>query len=128
MRTLWLTVVLLCSCLLLVTPAEVQPPAKPVHVIVSLRDGSRLSGTCADQTLTLVTAYARLQIALEKVAELSVSDDREMVKLTTHTGDQLTGACDLRDLAMDSLVGWVVVPIEHLARLQVKPPAAAPKP
>jgi hypothetical protein len=128
MRTVVLALVLLCSGALLVNLAGEQPPANALRVTVCLRDGSRLTGTCAPQPLTLVTAYARLQVALGDVAELSVSDDREMVKLTTRTGDQLTGACDLRELTLDSLVGKVVVPIEHLARLQVGAPVSPGKP
>jgi hypothetical protein len=103
------------------TAAGAEAPTNaPLRLAVDLADGSRLVGQPAATPLPFHTSFALMNIPLDRLATLTMAEDRETATVTLRNGDRLQGVLDLKTLEMDTLFGKVSLGIGLLRSLQVR--------
>ncbi len=113
--------VLLMSVLAWGMPARAEPAADelPLSLAVDLADGSRLVGVPGITSLSVQTAYARLEVELKHVRTLTMEPDRELAVLEMRNGDRLKGGLLIRELELKTAFGNVKLGADQLVRLRV---------
>ncbi len=94
-----------------------------VQAAITLTDGSRLVGRlAADADLDL--RYQGVALALPWSDVLAATRDGQSHRITRRNGDILTAAVHDDAVTIDTLVGRLTVPIEHIASVAIDPYAA----
>jgi len=104
------------------TLAEPAQDAPALKLVVDLTDGSRVLGTANIKTLPFIAKYGKMDLVMSEVASIELNEDRERARITMKNGDKLQGVLSIGDLAMETLVGKVTVPVAHIIRIEVPAP------
>ncbi len=99
--------------------AEQPGKAAPLRLSVDLVDGSHIIGVPSIGSLRVQTDYAKMDIALEKIAIITMNDDGETASIELRNGDRLTGVPSLDVLKLATIFGDISVGAEHLTNLYV---------
>lgn len=90
-----------------------------MRVTLELSDGSRVIGIPAISSISVQTTYAKMDIPLKQIQQVSIGGDHKTVAVKMANGDQLTGLLNLRPFELATLFGKVSIAIEHLTTLRV---------
>lgn len=90
-----------------------------LSLIFDLSDGSHIIGTPAFSSVSIQTAYAKMEIPLKQIQNIKISDDHEMALLDLVNGDRLKGALILGKLELQTLFGKVSLRLEHVKNISV---------
>jgi Concanavalin A-like lectin/glucanases superfamily len=90
-----------------------------MRVTLELSDGSRVIGIPAISSIPIQTTYAKMDIPLKQIQQVSIGGDHKTVAVKMANGDQLTGVLNLRPFELATLFGKVSIAIEHLTTLRV---------
>ncbi len=101
-------------------PAATMVDAAPLHLAVTLTDGSTMMGLPALERLRLITDFAVVDVPFEQLECLEIMPDGERATMVLRNGDRLTGVPDLTELRLQALFGAVTVGMEHVVRLSVR--------
>lgn len=86
---------------------------RPLQLVVSLTDGSRLVGGTTLTGLPLRSeALGKVEVQLQKVRLIQFSKDHESVTVSLENGDTLKGGISTVSLVLQTLVGKFTVPPE----------------
>ncbi len=91
----------------------------PIRLELELIDGSRILGAPKLESVQLKTPYAKMNIALEEILEISMIDDHRTAMLEMWNGDKITGAVDLKSLKIKTIFGAATIPIDTVQTIQV---------
>ena len=119
------SVFVLAVLALLVQPlgllAEPAATGQTVQVTLDLSDGSHLIGTTPLTTLPLRSeTLGTMAIPIAKVRSLKFSPDHESLVVAFVNGDKLQGSLGTVALELQTLLGTVRVPWEHVATIEVR--------
>ena len=96
--------------------------APTVQVTLDFTDGSRLIGTSALATLPFRTdALGTMAIPFVKVRALKFNPNHESLVVSFANGDKLQGSLGTVALEVQTLLGAVTVPWEHVLAIEVRP-------
>jgi len=105
----------------LVVFAEPTATNQTVQVTLTLDDGSRLIGTTTLTNFPLRSeALGTMAIPLDKVRSLKFSPNHESVIVSLANGDKLQGSLGTVSLKLQTLLGVVTVPLEHVTAIDVQ--------
>jgi hypothetical protein len=105
------------------TPSEVELKVEPLRLAIDLVDGSHIIGVPSITSVPIQTSYARMDIPLEKIANIEIGDDHETAAIDLQNGDKLKGVLDLKPLELETIFGTVSVGIEHISSMEICPGA-----
>jgi hypothetical protein len=83
-------------------------------------DGSRVIGTPAVTSLAVQTAYAKMDIPLDRIARITIGAKPEQAMFTMKNGDQVRGAMLFKTLELQTALGRLAIQAEHIAGLTVR--------
>ncbi|MFZ4397761.1 MAG: LamG domain-containing protein [Kiritimatiellia bacterium] len=90
-----------------------------LRVMLDLEDGSRVIGTPACSSFPLQTSYAKVEVPLARIAQVSFLADHETVSVQLVNGDLLTGVLNRTPLELTTLFGKAAVPMNQIRSLQI---------
>jgi len=90
-----------------------------VFFSLDLVDGSRIIGVPGIKSVSIVTPYAKMDIALEQILSIKMKDDHERAEIELRNGDKMQGVVTLRPLDIETIVGHVSIGIEHIRSIEV---------
>jgi len=96
-----------------------NPPPNEMRLEVDLVDGSRVIGTPKIESVSVRTAYAKMDIPLKHIERVNLEDDHETASLDLRNGDKIKGALDVGAVALTTLFGHVSVGIPLVRSIQV---------
>lgn len=120
-RTGWLIV---SMALVLMGPARGDEPsaeAEGARLAVSLIDGSRLVAEADTPTLPLKTAYAEVDLPLNRVRRIEVDDARGAASIFFRNEDRLTGRLTTESMTVETVLGTLELRTAHLVAIDVLP-------
>lgn len=107
--------------------AEPKPDAEPPpHLILKLRDGSRLVGSPKLDKLPFQSNLATADIPMKGIRSVEFSDTGDTANMTFGNGDHLKGSFKLDSIEMETLVGKVSIAIRQISSLRVSRGGSAP--
>jgi len=85
-------------------PVESVPRMGPITVIVDLIDGQKISGTLTDASdFPFKTSFGEVKIPLSEIAGIKFAyRDDASTTIILKNGDSITGAADVKSLAVDT--------------------------
>lgn len=98
---------------------QIATNEEPLRLNVDLVDGSRIIGVPNIASISVQTAYAKLDIPLKQVEAVTVEQDREQAVFEMRNGDRVKGAMLLKTLEIQTAFGKVLVAIEQINDLSV---------
>lgn len=107
--------------LLTVSGAEPGKEAPPLRLELNLVDGSHIVGTPAIASVPVQTPYAKLDLPLQQILSVKMSDDHETAAIDLLNGDKIKGVITLGPVRLDTLFGMVSVGVEHIRLLRRVP-------
>jgi hypothetical protein len=115
----------LCSLALAVPGSAVRAAAGSgtqavVQLVAKLKDGGCISGTPLTAGLPFQTEYARTEIPWSSVAGCSVTTNDEPSLLHLKNGDQLRGRIGLEKIALETVLGKLMVATADISALSVR--------
>jgi hypothetical protein len=90
-----------------------------VNLACDLKDGSCVKGTPSIRTVSVRTDYAKLQLRLSSIRQLTVTSDHESVIIEMQNGDKISGVLDLPPFKLKTAFGVVELSIEHITKIGV---------
>ena len=93
--------------------------ALTIHIVLELRDGSRLIGSPRDKSLPIETSYVKAEIPVREVDHIDFSQDKGQATIRLVNGDKLTCHLGLESLALDTVLGKLSVPLQHVRSADV---------
>lgn len=91
-----------------------------LSVRVEVVDGSVLIGTTSLRSVTIRTPYADVPLPLDQAVCLRFAGTNRTLTVRLRNGDLVSGQTDLRSIAVEALVGKVVVPVEAIRGIDVR--------
>src|SRR5262245_18481103 len=82
-----------------------------LHLVIELRDGSRIVGSPFIASIPLHTSFAKVDLPLKLVDTIEFPDDGERVKVNCSNGDLLQGVLNLSNLTLTTSFGKMAVPL-----------------
>lgn len=109
-----------CLGVPLSSPGGEQTNAAPMEspiVIVSLRDGSRISGRPFDGSLSCQTTYADMDVKFDLLNSLKIEPDGQ-ASLVMNSGDKLQGRIKNEAIELASALGKLRVPVSTIREIE----------
>ncbi|MBU4200905.1 MAG: LamG domain-containing protein [Kiritimatiellae bacterium] len=107
-------------------PNQIAPPwgqfearGQAPSLAIDLVDGSRLIGVPGIVSISVQTAYAKLDIALKHVRSITVEKNRELAVFEMTNGDRIKGAMIINRLVLQTAFGKVSVGLEQITKIDV---------
>jgi hypothetical protein len=95
----------------------------PPHLVVDLRDGSRLVGDTDLATLSVATEMAgQMSIPVPKITTVEMGDTNHPSLVTLANGDRLKGTLQIKTLKLTASFGQIAIPLEVIRRFTVTIP------
>jgi len=98
---------------------EVAQTNTTLRLAIDLADGSHIIGIPKIESVSVQTAYAKMDIPLKQITSVKMEDDHETASLDLSNGDKLKGVLTLKPLDLTTVFGPVKVGIEHLRTIVV---------
>jgi hypothetical protein len=95
------------------------PKKKVLLLDVDLSDGSHIIGRPLVEKIPLKTSFAEMNLTFKQIIGIKFSDDHEKVVVLFRNGDQLEGSTTLDEVKLDTLIGQLSVPLEHIVSMTV---------
>lgn len=103
-----------------------EEPGEIIKLIVDLSDGSHIIGTPSISSLSIQTAYAKMEIPLGQIQNIKMAEDHETAMLELANGDRLKGAVILDKLDLQTLVGKVSLSLAYVRSISVSRMTSGP--
>jgi hypothetical protein len=106
---------------------EKRAPGGLIYVQCELRDGTRVNGRLEErERITLDAGFGRLEVPLNRLAEIAVADDRESLTLHFQNGDRLSGFAASDSFIITSRKAKTEINFPKLRRCTMKTVRAIP--
>ena len=102
---------------LIVQGADAPADAPPARVMLELTNGSRIAGTPSIDRLKMATQYADVEFLLSRLRTLAFQGADRTCTITLQNGDLLKGKLAATEIAMKTLFGQVVIPLEQVSKI-----------
>jgi len=94
-------------------------PAPQLRLELNLIDGSRIIGVPCIESVPVQTSYAKMDVPLQQLISIKISDDHETASVDLRNGDKIKGVISLAPVNLETMFGKVAVGIEHVRELRV---------
>ena len=102
------------------TPSEIELKVEPLRLAIDLVDGSHIIGVPSITSVTVQTAYAKMDISLDKIVSIEIKDDHETASFELENGDKLRGVLNLKPMELETIFGHVSVDVQHVRSIRVR--------
>lgn len=92
-------------------------PAGEERFFLKLTDGSTLLCKPLIEKLPVKTAYADMEIPLARIQAVQMDRESKKAGLSLKNGDKLQGDLNLKAIEIDTLLGKLTVPLDHISAL-----------
>ena len=100
--------------------AEPAPDAAAAEIALDLNDGSRIVGTPGIDQFKVTTQYADVEVLLSRIRSLEFKGGDRAAEIDLQNGDVIRGKLAVTGIALKTLFGQVVVPIEQIAGIHAR--------
>lgn len=90
-----------------------------IQLVLDLADGSRVIGVPAISCIIVQTTYAKMEIPLNQILNIKITDDQATAVFDLVNGDKLQGVITIRPLKLETVFGKVSLGIEHIRNISV---------
>jgi len=94
-------------------------PEEPLSVVIDLVDGSRLVGQPSIAALPLATSFGKVEVRLDRIRVVTRLPNREDILIELSNNDRITGALELDQFELRTLLGPIRIGQAHWQRLTV---------
>ncbi len=101
---------------------------KPLRLVLTLTDGSRIVGTTSLSNITVHTEFCDVDLRMDRIRSLTMRDDRETAELRLRNRDRLTAVPRIDEIDIHALFGDVSVPLVLTEQIVFLGRAAAARP
>ena len=99
------------------TPSKIKRKVAPLRLAIDLADGSHIIGVPSIKSVPVQTSYAKMDIPLEKIVSIEITDDHETVSIAFRNGDELKGVVDLSAIELKTIFGKYSIDVEHIREM-----------
>jgi hypothetical protein len=118
-RKLSFSIVLLMAALAWTVGAGENKAAPPIQVELNLVDGSHLTGSPDIETLVVQTAYARMDVPLNKILSIRMAEDRKTATVDFRNGDKVKDVVNLGPFKLETAYGKMAVNMAQVKEINV---------
>ncbi|HWB60613.1 MAG TPA: SUMF1/EgtB/PvdO family nonheme iron enzyme [Chthoniobacteraceae bacterium] len=101
-------------------PAANTAPAaaSAMELVIELSDGSRIIGTPSIDRFKMTTQYADLEVSLSRLLTIAFSGANHAAQVNLRNGDVLSGRIADKEIAMKTVFGKAVIPLEVVREIR----------
>ena len=120
MKTVTTGIAILLALALTGTAWAEKDKAEPqVRLELQLVDGSRIIGIPGIESVPVQTAYAKMDIALNQIMTIKITEDHETASVALRNGDNLKGVVTLGQVTLKALFGKVSIGLAQINEFRV---------
>jgi len=102
------------------TPSESELKVAPLRLALDLVDGSHIIGVPSIKSVPVQTSYAKMDIPLEKIVSIEITDDHETASFELQNGDKLRGVLNLKPMELETIFGHVSVDVQLVRSIRIR--------
>jgi hypothetical protein len=99
--------------------AAPEKPAAARNLAITLIDGSQVVGVPKNQIISIRTDFAQMDLPLERIASITLGDDRKTVAVVLQNGDKFKGSLDGKPLEIETAFGKITVAAQNIKRIDI---------
>ena len=112
-------VAVVCAFLMSLWVGSACAAGEDLKMSLDLTDGCHVVGKPSFHAIHVRTSFAEMDIPIEQVVEMRLTDDRKSATLLLRNGDRLSAAPSLPKVEMTTLFGDVAIDIKLVERIRV---------
>lgn len=98
---------------------KLKPKLKTLTLAIDLANGSHIIGVPNIKTVQVQTAYAKMNVPLERIWRIKIEDDHQTASFELRNNDKLKGVLNLKAIELETIFGVVSVGLQHVTSIQV---------